>query len=139
MRTKRFISLICAVLITVSFSLQAYCGDEFEGEERTVTKTITGKLCSRSPMAAPVQIGISLVDGSGKDMGRDVFFYVDKDMKLENKKEFIEINVGDVITVTYDETVRDTEDGKEELVKKVATKIRFVRAEKSSGTLSSKF
>lgn len=90
-------------------------------------------------MAAPVQLGISLVDGSGKDKGRDMFFYADKDMKLENKKEFIEINIGDVVTVTYDETVRDNEDGEEELVKRVATKIRFVRAEKSSGTLSSMF
>ena len=99
-----------------------------DGKEIIKTKEVIGRLSSRSPINTPNYIGITLIDSRGNDTNRDMFFSVDKDLKVSYKKKFSDIKIGDTVRVIYDEIMQVTEDGQEKLIKRTAKIIKFVRS-----------
>ena len=122
---------VLAILLILSFSFSGVIrAQESEVKEEVKTKEVIGRLSSRSPINTPNYIGIILIDSRGNDTNRDMFFSVDKNLKISHKKKFSDIQIGDTIRVIYDEISQITEDGKKKLVKRVAKIIKFVRSGK---------
>ena len=104
-----------------------------EIKETIETREIIGRLSSRSPISKPRYIGIIILDSKGKDSGQDMFFSADDELKVQHKKKFSDIKIGDTVKVVYDEITQITEDGKKRLIKRVARVVKFVRAKKKNG------
>ena len=119
---------VLAMLLILNFSFSGVIrAQEYELKETVEAKEVIGKLSSRSPINTPNYIGITLIDSRGNDTNRDMFFSADEDLKVFHKKEFSNIQIGDIVRVIYDEISQITEDGKKKLIKRAAKAIKFVR------------
>lgn len=107
-----------------------YSQEEKNIEQKIQIKEILGRLSSRSPIDKPEYIGVIVLDAKGEDSGRDMFFSVDKDLKISHKKKFSDIQIGDIVKIVYDEITQTTEEGEEKLIKRVAKTVKFVRSKK---------
>jgi len=85
-------------------------------------------LSSRSPINTPNYIGIILIDNRGNDTNRDMFFSVDKNLKISHKKKFSDIQIGDTVKIVYDQITQVTEESEEKNIKRVAKTVKFVRS-----------
>ncbi len=120
---------VLAILLILSFSFSGVIrAEEYEAKEKVETKEVIGRLSSRSPINTPNYIGITLIDSRGNDTNHDMFFSVDEELKVQHKRKFSDIKIGDTVRVIYDEIMQVTEDGQEKLIKRTARIIKFVRA-----------
>jgi uncharacterized OB-fold protein len=121
--------LISIILVIGVFTVIGVCyAQEEEITERIVTKKISGRLSSRSPINEPEIIGIVLLDERRKDSGHDMFFAADEDLQIVYKKSFGEIKIGDMVEIVYDEITQVTEEGEEKSIKRVAKIVKFLKS-----------
>ena len=124
---------LCSIFLVVGLISCAgicYSQEEKNIDQKIQTKEILGRLSSRSPISEPKHIGVVILDAKGEDSGRDMFFYADEELKVEHKKKFSDIQIGDIVRVVYDEITQVTEDGEEKLIKRVAKTVKFIKSGK---------
>jgi hypothetical protein len=68
---------------------------------------------------------ISILYSQDEKTSYEMAFDVDKDVKIENKKDLKQINIGNIVTVSYEETTEKPKDDKD--VKKIKVKNRTVK------------
>lgn len=73
---------------------------ETKPEKKTVTKSIDGEVAGISPTFIAVDYGLNAKGTAMQEMS----FIMAKDVKIEVKKSLKDINVGDTVRVTYEET-----------------------------------
>jgi len=132
--------VVVAVFLVLGLGVAgALMAEDGKIKEVVETKEIIGRLSSRSPINEPKYIGIIILDSKGKDSGQDMFFSADDELKVQHKKKFSDINIGDTIKVVYDEITQVTEDGGKRLIKRVAKIVKFVRAMEDKKKKSSNY
>ena len=129
MRLTTQMNWVVAVFLVLGLGVAGGLRAE-ESKEIIRTKEVIGRLSSRSPINTPNYIGITLIDSRGNGTNRDMFFSVDEELKVQHKRKFSDIKIGDTVKVVYDEIMQVAEDGQEKLIKRTARIIKFVRSKK---------
>ena len=118
--------MACGVAALVwGFGVAASAQEAHEGKaqeeikEVIVVKQITGEVTSLSPLNEPRVIGIA-----HERLNADYFFHIDPDIEVVNTQSLQEIERGDLVTVTYHEITRVTEE--QRLTSQVAKKLEFL-------------
>jgi uncharacterized protein YuzE len=127
-RIRRIFFLSCVIL----FALLLFFQESYSKEKSKLnpnptieiqTKEVIGEIISLTPLKNPKLIGIAY---EKEGVGEDIFFEIDKNVKVVHKKNLDEIKLGDLVAITYEERIQVNKEGKEE-VKKIAKIIRFVK------------
>ena len=130
-RIKLLMSWVITVFLVLGLGVAgALRAEDGKIKEIIETKETIGRLSSRSPINTPNYIGITLIDSRGNDTNRDMFFHADEELKVQHKRKFSDIKIGDTVKVVYDEITQVTEDGEKRLIKRVAKIVKFVRSKR---------
>jgi len=73
---------------------------------------------------------IAILYGQDKKTSYEMALTVDKDVKIENRKSLKDIGVGDIVSVSYEETAETKKEGDKDItrvVSRVVKKVRFIR------------
>ena len=122
-RIVLFVMLISGMIS--GFSLNAQAKNENSGG------ALLGEIVYLGPKDAPTVIGVTFADD-----GADYYFTLGEDLKVVNKKNLDELQLGDTVELTYRQDVKKTKDGKEK-IDRIAAQIRFVKPAKKDDTLGS--
>ena len=119
-------------------SVEQPANSETKEKITVTTKEVEGQVTGLSHNFIAVLYGNSAETGSGLEMG----FRIDqKKVRIEHKKDLSEIGMGDIVKISYEETIK-TEDNTREISNRQPKVITFLRqAEKkpeTRGTLQSK-
>lgn len=109
------------IILVTSLAATAYTAEKPQVEiKSTKTVNVVGELISLKPSRAnPLYIGIA-----GKNS--DAYFEIDENVKIVHKRSLEEINLGDTISITYDDIVEVIDGGKEQN-RRSAKVIRFIK------------
>lgn len=102
-------------------------------EESAEVKTLIGEVAGFMPRNDPQPKYVAI---AYEPDNADYYFIIDESIKIINKKFLSEIQVGDLVEVTYHVEHKKSKKG-EETTEHVAKKIRFVRPIKQQEILSS--
>ncbi|MBI5124306.1 MAG: hypothetical protein HZA72_02690 [Candidatus Omnitrophica bacterium] len=126
MMLMRFIlTLVALVSVTLGLGYYPVIAEEKAPQikEETVSKSIAGTVAGVSANFIAVEYG---ADQPGPAL--EMAFNVGKDVKIENKKSIKEIGIGDTVEVAYSEITKIDQDGKKLGSRRVASKVRFIKA-----------
>lgn len=101
-------------------------------DEKVEQKTVTGKL----GMVRPHQISVE--DVKKGSYAHEYLLPLAKDVRLHHVREFAELQQGDTVKVTYQQTSKKNEKGEKILLKTLATDIALVKSAASSSRLTSR-
>lgn len=121
MNKLNVISILAIILFIFPIS---YAQEE---TDKVFEKEVIGKLIFLSPLLDPIYLGIEVTDSSGESYNREMYFSVDSNFKVINKKSLSNIYFGDIVSVVYDEitkTNHEDEVEKEE-VERIAKAVTF--------------
>jgi hypothetical protein len=122
---KRYMSkiILSGILMTgLCGGLSIGYAEEKEGPniiKEVIMKKMTGEVAGIS------QNFISILYGQDEKTSYEMAFDIDKDVKIENKGDLKQINTGNIVIVTYEETTEKPKDDKEG--KKIKVKNRTVK------------
>lgn len=91
---------------------------------KSVFKEITGEVSGISSNF------IAIVYGQDKKTSYEMAFSMDKDVRIEDRKSLKDIGVGDIVSVSFEETTETKKQGDKDItrvVSRVVKKIRFIR------------
>jgi hypothetical protein len=119
-----FVILFFAV-VNISFAQNEASKKEDKDKPRvtTVIKELQGELSGIGHNS----LSITYQRDTEKGIEYDMLFYLDKkNIKLQHKKSLSEINLGDMVNVSYDEVNEETDGGIK--TKRIAKEVSFIRA-----------
>ena len=107
------ISKIAKIAVTAVIFLSLTCllsAQEAKTEKKFEVrlKEVSGKITSLSPNFLAVETGIDQKEGAALESA----FNLGKDVRIVHKKNLKELNIGDTVSVGYEETVETMEDGR---------------------------
>jgi hypothetical protein len=123
---KRYIpKIILSGILMIGLCAAFGIGYAKEKEDPNIIKEVTVKKITGEVMGIS-QNFISVLYGidEKKQASLEMAFDIDKDVKIENKVDLKQINIGNIVTVTYEEITEKLKDDKE---KKIKIKNRTVK------------
>jgi len=128
----RYISkIILTGILMVGLCGMLGIGYAEEKEDPNIIKEVTTKKITGEVMGISRNfIAVYYLTDEKKQISREMAFNIDKDVKIENKADLKQINVGNIVTVTYEETTEKRKDDKEGKIKvknKLVKKIGFIK------------
>ncbi len=107
------ISKIAKITVTAVIFLSFTCllsAQEAKTEKKIETreKEVSGKITSLSSNFLAVESGIDQNEGAALESA----FNLDKNVRVIHKKNLKELNIGDTVSVGYEETIETMEDGR---------------------------
>lgn len=129
-------ALIIGLTLTVTLILagvaQLQAEEEIGGTVVEEMKTIEGELISLTPRNNPKYIGVSydLEDA-------DYYFMLSDDVQVLHKSSLNDLQKGDLVEVSFKQSTKKDKLGND-MIDRMATKIKFIRAAKKEGDLISR-
>lgn len=124
MRMRFVLMLFVLVFVTLTSAVPAMGAEKVsQAREEIISKSVLGIVTGVSANFIAVEYG-SNQPGPATEMA----FNVGKDVKIENKKSIKEISMGDTVEIAYSEMTRIDQDGKKLGSRRVANKVRFIKA-----------
>ena len=111
-------------ILVLCFMGTALAEPEEEAKKIVVVKEMQGEVSGISSNF------IAIVYGQDKKASYEMALTMDKDVKVEDRKSLKDIGVGDIVSVSYEETTETKKEGDKDIsrvVSRVVKKIRFIR------------
>ncbi|MCX5693110.1 MAG: hypothetical protein NTX47_05450 [Candidatus Omnitrophica bacterium] len=92
--------------------------------KEVMMKKMTGEVAGIS------QNFISILYGQDEKTSYEMAFDIDKDVKIENKEDLKQINIGNIVAVSYEETtekLKDDKEGKIKVKNRTVKRIVFIK------------
>jgi len=129
---KRYISkIILSGILMTGLCGGLGIGYAEEKEDPNIIKEVTTKKITGEVMGISRNfIAVFYWKDEKKQDSLEMALNIDKGVKIENKKDLKEISVGNIVTVTYEETTEKRKDDKEGKIKvknKLVKKIVFIK------------
>jgi len=101
---------------------------EEKGDPNIIKEVIMKKM--KGEVAGISQNFISILYGQDEKTSYEMAFDIDKDVKIENKADLKQINIGNIVTVAYEETtekLKDDKKGKIKVKNRTVKRIVFIK------------
>jgi hypothetical protein len=114
------------IVLVLGFMATALAEPEEEAKKTVVVKELQGEVGGISSNFIAVLYGMD----AKKEAALEMALAMDKDVKIEDRKSLKDIGLGDIVSVSYEETTETKKEGDKDIsriLSRVVKKIRFIR------------